>query len=543
MRMRCIASRSCAILALLTLTSCAEKTGVPDLDILMTGGLVFDGSGSEPVTVDVGVRDGIIAFVGNAQSAGVQARDVLDLDGKWLTPGFIDMHSHAELNLDYGRDAAPYLRQGITTVVLGVDGDGEANISEQLTAWELNGIGVNGLLYVGHGAIRSAVMGTENRSPPSDEMNTMKTLIRDAMREGAFGLSSGLFYVPGTYAETDELVDLMRAASAADANAIYDTHDRDLGAVYNGVGYEASVREGIRIGEESNTRVIFSHFNLQGTHNYGRADVGAELINSARSRGVDVWAAQHPYTATRSSLRAYTIPTWAAAGGHESMVARFDDKETSERIKLSGAEMLAIRGGAEKILLVDERPELNGKTLAEYAGEIELPVLDAIQEILRVSNAKVMNLDLYDYENTRRLAEEPWMMTCTDGRTPRPDQAMSHPRTFGAFPMKFRLFVQEEGNIKTEFAIRSFTGLAADFLRLPDRGYVRTGYVADLLVLDPKLYQDKASYQSPQLVAEGANHVLIGGRFAIRDGELTGELVGQAIRRPKNASVSPESGE
>jgi N-acyl-D-amino-acid deacylase len=501
------------------------------MEVLIMGGLVLDGSGGDPVRNDVAIDGDRLVFVGDAAAEGLTAAQVVDASGSWVTPGFIDMHSHAELDLDYGRDAAPYLRQGITTVVLGADGDGEPNVAQHLAAWEQQGIGVNGLLYVGHGAVRSAVMGRAARAPTADEMQAMKELVRQGMEGGAFGLSTGLFYVPGTYASTEEVIELAQVA-AEYPGAIYDTHDRDLGAAYQSVGYDASVLEGIRIGEESGTRVIFSHYNLQGAHNYGRGDVAAKYINDARDRGVDVWAAHHPYTATQSSLRSYTIPSWAAAGGDEAMVHRFDDPEQNERIVESTYEMLQIRGGAEKILLVDERPELNGKTLAQYALENEMAVHEAVQDILRVGNAKVMNLDLYDHNNTRRLAMESWMMTCTDGRTPRPDQPIAHPRTYGAFPMKFRLFAQEEKVLEATMAIRSFSGLAADFLRLADRGYVREGYKADLAVIDPKRYRDLATYTEPQLHAQGVEQLLVNGQFAIRDGHLTGYLAGAALRRP-----------
>jgi N-acyl-D-amino-acid deacylase len=279
-------------------------------------------------------------------------------------------------------------------------------------------------------------------------------------------------------------------------------------------------------------RGIFSHYNLQGAHNYGRGDVGAQLINDARARGVDVWAAQHPYTATQSNIRSYTIPDWAAAGGQDEMVARFDNPETAAQIKAATNAMLQIRGGADKILFVDPDPELNGKTLAQVSRERELEPADTVQQILRSSNKGVMNLQLYDDANTERLAQEAWMMTCTDGRTPRPDQPITHPRTYGAFPKKMRMFVFDKKLLTPEFVIRSFSGLAADFFRLPDRGYLREGYVADLIVLDPETYRDMATFESPRQYSEGVVHVLVNGQMAIRDGEATGALAGQPLTRP-----------
>ena len=518
---------------------------------LFVGGQIFDGTGDVPHVADLGVSEGKIVFIGDADTAKVTSDDTIDIAGLWIAPGFIDAHSHAQLDADYGRDALPFLYQGITTVVLGVDGKGTrsfvdqgitttelgvdrigaGDVAKRLDLWRSNGIGTNGILYIGHGTIRRAVMGTENRAPTRDEMAAMHALVRKGMDEGAFGLSTGLFYVPGTYASTEEVLALAQTAAEYE-NAIYDTHDRDLGAVYQGIGYDASVKEAIRIAEESGLRAIFSHYNLQGAHNYGRADIGAKYINEARARGVDVWAAHHPYTATHSILQSYTIPGWAAAGGQEAMVARFDDPESSAKIEAATNAMLQIRGGADKIMFVDPQPDLNGKTLAQVSRERELTPAAAVQQILRSGEKSVMNLELYDDNNTRVLAQEAWMMTCTDGQTPLPDQPITHPRTYGAFAKKMRMFVFENETLAPEFIIRSFSGLAADFFRLPDRGYLRDGYSADLVVLDPSAYRDQATYESPRQLTEGAIHVMVNGAFAIRDGDATGILAGLPLVRP-----------
>jgi N-acyl-D-amino-acid deacylase len=520
------------ILAACSPSSNQEPSDAIAVEQLFAGGLVYDGSGEKPYSADVGVSAGAIVFIGDAKGAGVIAGETIDATDLWVTPGFIDAHSHAALEPEYGRAALPFLYQGITTVVLGVDGIGTSNVADQFQLWRDNGIGVNGMVFVGHGFVRTEVMGTEDRAPTLQESQAMQALVRKGMEEGAFGLSTGLFYVPGTYASTDEVIELAKATADYEG-AIYDTHDRDLGAVYQGVGYDASVQEAIRIGEESGLRVIFSHYNLQGAHNYGRAAVGAKYINDARARGVDVWAAHHPYTATQSSLQPYTIPGWAAAGGHEEMLARFEDPELSDEITTATNAMLKIRGGADKLLFVDSRPDLNGKTLAEVADERELSPSAAVRDILQDGNASVMNLELYDNDNTRVLAQEAWMLTCTDGVMPRPDQPITHPRTYGAFAKKMRMFVFEEPVLTPEFAIRSYTGLAADFYHLPDRGYLREGYVADIAVIDPDRYRDKATYSEPRQFTEGVVHVLVNGEFALRDGEATNVLAGIPLTRTK----------
>ena len=535
MRRWCRALLAAAAVAALWI---GELRSQPAADLLLVGGLVHDGSGQPPARQDVAVAGGRISFVGDAAAAGLDAAVVVDVDGLMVTPGFIDMHSHAELTEDYGRDALPFLHQGITTVAIGVDGGGTPDIAELFAGLE-GRIGVNAFVYAGHGEIRERVIGSDDRAPTAAELNEMRALVRQAMDEGAFGLSTGLFYVPGYYATTGEVIALARVAAAFDG--IYDTHDRDLGASYRGVGYLSSIREAIRIGEEAGTRVIFSHFNAQGAANYGRAPDGARLIEEARARGVEVAAAQHVYTATQSSLAAYAIPRWASNGGREEMLERFRDPETVRRLDVETMEMLAIRGGADKLLFADPRPELNGRTLAEVAAEWELPVPATVRRILTAGNAAVMNLDLYDIENTRYLARQSWMMTCTDGRTPSPAQNVTHPRVFGAFTRKLRQFVLDERIVTMPFAIRSMTGLAADFLHLDDRGYLREGAVADIAVFDPDRIRDRATYDRPRQVSEGTVHVLVNGRFAIRDGAATGALAGRPIRRPtRTGEIAPD---
>jgi N-acyl-D-aspartate/D-glutamate deacylase len=510
-------------------TACATEEGAV-ADFLLIGGQVIDGSGSDPAQADLAVTGERISFLGDAASAGMQARDTVQVQDLVVTPGFIDMHSHAELDADHGRDARAFLHQGITTVALGVDGGGGSDVASRLEGWLRDGIGVNAFLFVGHNAARRSVIGMEDRSPSDEELVEMRSFVRKGMEEGAYGLSSGLFYLPGNYAETEEVIELNRVA-AAYSGAIYDTHDRDLGAAYPSFGYLNSIAEGIRIGEEAGTKVIFSHFNAQGAHNYGRAPEGAALIQEARERGIDVAGAHHSYTATQSNLRSYTIPGWVVAGGDTAMVRRFNDPDTLPIIDLQTREMLEIRGGAGNILFVDQRPDLNGKTLMQVADERGLSAPEAAREILRAGNAGVMNLRLYDDENTRHLAQVDWMMTCTDGRDPGPTRPITHPRAFGSFTKKLKELVIDDGLISLPFAIRSMTGLAADFLGWTDRGYLREGMVADITVLDLSKVQDMATYEAPHQYSQGTVHVFVNGVFSIRDSEVTVGLAGKPLMR------------
>jgi N-acyl-D-amino-acid deacylase len=529
------------LVSLALVPSCAGPAGETDgnrgdsgqaaesVDLLLLHGHVLDGAGNPWIAADVGIADDRIAFVGNAQAEGIHATDTVDVTGLLVTPGFWDAHSHAELETAEGKTALPFLYQGITTVVLGVDGDGESNVGEIFAGYEREGIGVNALRFVGHGSARREAMGVADREPTAAEMAQMKAYVERGMKEGAVGLSTGLFYSPGFFAKTEEVIELNRVA--ARYGGIYDTHDRDLGASYHGIGFIASMKEAIRIGEEAGTPVIFSHLNMQGAHNYGRADEAIALVEAARARGVNVMAAQHPYTATQSNLAAYAVPRWTVVGGTDSMKARFADPATARRLDVETMEMLAIRGGPEKIMIVDPAPGLNGRTLAQVAGEWQMPVPETVRRILSDHNPPVMNLDLYDIANTRLLARQEWMMTCTDGRTPHEGQDIVHPRVYGAFSRKIRSFALDDSIITLPFAVRGMTSLTATFFGIPRRGQLREGWYADIAVFDQDRMRDAATYERPHQYSEGTVHVLVNGRFAIRDGEATGILAGQPIRR------------
>ena len=520
-------SRYLGLAGMLIAAGCSEG---PGYDLILEGGTVYDGSTSTAVVADVGIIGDRIVAVGALAEANADER--VDVSGLVVAPGFIDAHSHAELSEEWGRDGRHFLTQGITTVALGLDGGGPWRVAERLQGWEEAGIGVNALTFVGHNAVRREVMGLDDRTPSPSELATMKELVRKGMEEGAFGLSTGLFYTPGTFSQTEEVIELAKVAAEWDL-AIYDTHDRDLGATYMGVGYDASVAEGIRIGEESGLRVIFSHFNPQGARNYGRAALGARMIEEARARGIEVWAAQHPYTATQSNLRSYALPRWASSGGTDAVLARFAHADTARILEVQIMESLAMRGGAEKIMIVDEEPRLNGRTLAALAQEWGITVPWTVRRVVAEhGNASVMNLDLYDIENTRYLARMPWMMTCTDGRTPAAGQDVAHPRVYGAFPRKMRLFALEGDDIDVPFAIHSFSGMAADFFGLSDRGYIEAGRVADIAVIDLDRYRDVSTMADPHHFSEGVVHVLIGGQFAVRDETPTGRAAGRALRAP-----------
>ena len=497
-------------------------------DLLLLGGQVLDGAGNPWVRKDIAITGDRISFVGNARVERISARDTLDVRGLIVTPGLWDVHSHAELGTDWGKYALPLLYQGVTSVVIGVDGGGTNEIRAEFDKLRRDGIAVNAVRYVGQGAARGAAMGVADREPNAAELTAMKAYIRKGMEEGAVGLSTGLFYSPGFFAKTEEVIELNKVA--AEFGGSYDTHDRDLGVAYNGIGYLNSIKEAIRIGEEAGTPVVFSHFNAQGVQWYGRAGEGAQLIEEARARGVNVMAGQHTYNATNSNLAAYALPRWAVVGGQAEMVKRFNDPTIRARLEKEIPESLAPRGGAAKLLFSDRRADINGRTLAQVAEAWKLSIPAAVMKVLSDGNVNVMNLELYDDNNTRLLAQKDWMMTCTDGYTPRDTTIIGHPRSYGSFTKKM-LMARDEKIISLPFAVRGMTSLSAGFYGFEKRGLIAEGYFADLAVFDLPKVRVNATYERPHQYSEGTVHVIVNGQVAFRAGKPTRVLAGRPLPR------------
>jgi N-acyl-D-amino-acid deacylase len=478
-------------------------------DILLTGGRVLDGGGNPFVRADVAIRGDRIVFVGDARAAGVEAKETVDVSGLLLTPGFWDVHSHADLDTTEGRRALPLLHQGVTTVVLG--------------------IAVNALRYVGHGPARAAAMGSSfDRAATAEEIRAMKEYVERGMEQGAIGFSTGLAYNPGFFSTTEEVVELNRVA--ARFGGVYDTHDRDMGASYHGIGFLASIEEAIDIAERGGTPLILSHLGALGPSAHGQLDEALERIEKARDRGVNVMAGQHVYTASASSFVAHALPRWVAG----SVRLHLESEESWRRLTREIPEVLAMRGGPEKIVITDGPPELTGRSLAEIARGWNLSVPAAVRRIVLESGEGVsdMNLDIYDAGDIRKLARKEWMMTCTDGLPPASPESYTHPRLYGTFSRKLRELVLEEGVITLPFAVRGMTSLPAGFFSIADRGLLKPGFHADIAVVDEKRIRDRATYDEPRRFSEGTVHVLVNGRFALRDGKPTEELAGRPIRRP-----------
>jgi N-acyl-D-aspartate/D-glutamate deacylase len=500
----------------------ARQDPVGEVDLLIRGGTVVDGTGSPSRVADVGIRGDRIAFVGDAASSEVTAARTLDATGLVVAPGFIDPHTHTAGDLSSAERHAnlDYLMQGVTTVVTGNDGSSPLNIGDTFAQWTRDGIGPNAALFIGEGSVRLKVMGMSDAKPTATELDSMRALVAKGMRDGALGLSTGLYYAPGSYASTEEVVQLAKVA--ASYGGIYDTHMRDESSYT--IGLVGAVDEAIRIGREAGIPVHISHIKALGVDVWGESDTVIALIDSARAEGVQVAACQYPYTASGTSVGASLLPRWAEAGGRDSLLARMRDSATRAKLETDMTENLRRRGGADALLITGrEDSALTGKTLAKVAAERKVSPIEAALEIVKNGDAGVasFNMKESDIEN---FMKQPWVATCSDGSS-------GHPRKYGTFPRKLREYVYEKHLLTLEQAVHASSGLTAQILRLDSRGTLAPGKFADVIVFDPATVRDQATYEEPRLLATGMRYVFVNGKLTVDQGEYTGVLPGRVVKR------------
>ena len=517
-----------AILIVTSLIGTAPPGAAAEYDLILRGGRVLDGTGNPWRGADVAIVGNRIAAIGQLDAAA--ASRVIDLDGSYLAPGFIDVHSHAgpglaTAELSHGR---PLLAQGISTIVANPDGGGPIDLVEQHQALLEHGLGPNVALMVAHGTVRRAVIGMEDRVPTDAELERMKGLVRAGMEVGALGLSSGLYYAPGNYAETEEVVAL--AKIAAELGGVYSSHIRDE-ADYS-VGLIAAVDEVIRIAREAHIVGIVTHIKALGPRVWGFSQALVHRIDTARSEGVEVYADQYPYEASGTSIVGALVPRWALVGGTDALRARLDDPTQRQQVREAMLDNLDRRGGATRLQIqrYEPDPSLEGRRLAPIATERGLEPVDLALDMLAAGDAGLVSFNM-DERDIATLMRQPWTMTSSDGGLVPLGTGVPHPRFYGTFPRKIRKYVLELGVIGLEDAVRSMTSLPASVFGLEDRGVLREGAIADLVVFDLERFQDPSSYDDPHRYATGVEHLLIGGRLAIEDGEFTGELAGRVVSR------------
>lgn len=490
-------------------------------DLLLRDGQVIDGTGSAAVRADIGIRGDRIIFIGNSQKNGVPAVRTIDVTGLVVSPGFIDPHAHVLGDLSNpGRSANEcYLMQGVTTVITGNDGQGPIQVGATLAKWESQGIGTNAALYIGQGAVRREVMGMSDSEPTAEQMSKMKSLVDRGLIEGAEGMSTGLYYAPGSYAKTEEVIELAKVAAAH--GGIYDSHLRDEDSYT--IGLQGAVREAIRIAREANIAVNISHIKALGPEVWGQSKQVIQLIKDARAAGLRVTADQYPYSASGSSVSASLVPRWAEVGGNAELLARISDPAVRPKLVGEMEQNLKRRGGPESLLIISGRDRsLIGKRLSEIAAARNERPVDAALEIIKEGGAGVasFNMQEADIEN---FMKQDFVMTGSDGSD-------GHPRKYGTFPRKLRVYVNEKKIVTLPFAIHASSALAAKTFHLTDRGLLRTGYYADVIAFDPAKVADRATYEQPDLLAAGVKYVIVSGKIAVDDGKYNGAHAGRALR-------------
>ena len=478
----------------------------------------MDGSGGDPITADLAITGDRIVYIGD--SSGWKAKQVIDARDLVVAPGFIDPHTHtlADLNSLEKHGNEPYLLQGVTTVVTGNDGSSAKDIGATIARWRTQGIGTNAALLLGQGTVRSQVLGMSDTAPDVRQLQQMKDIVARDMDKGAIGMSTGLYYSPGSFSSTDEVIALAKVV--AEKGGIYDTHMRDEGT-YN-IGVLGAVEETIRIGREAGLPVHISHIKALGKDTWGMSGKIVQVIDQARADGVKITASEYPYIASGTSVGASLLPRWAEAGGRQELLKRLDDPETAKRIAAEMERNLNRRGGADSILITRSRnPEFTGKTLAAVAKDRRETAIQSAIAIIRDGDAPVASFNMNE-DDLKRFMQQDWVMTCSDG-------SEGHPRKYGTFPRKLRKYVYDERVITLPFAIRSSTSLTASTFGFKDRGVLKEGAYADVVVFDPKTIRDVATFQQPEQLATGVKFVLVNGVLAVEQGHRTPALAGRVI--------------
>jgi len=527
-------------------------------DVLIKNGYVVDGTGNPEFKADIGIESGKVSKIGDLNLE--DGSRVIDANGLVVSPGFIDIHSHSEYSLLANSRAESKIRQGVTTEVNGNCGDSPAPIegiseeaAEEIKEYKLDidwstlgeyldrlqrrGIALNVAQLVGHGTIRAAVIGCEHRPPTSEELGKMKQLVAQAMEDGAFGMSTGLFYLPGGFATTEEVIELCKVV--ARYGGIYTSHMRG-----EGDPLIEAVAEAIEIGEKANIPVQISHHKACGIENWGKVKKTLRMMEEARSRGVDVTCDVYPYEACGAGLISL-IPNWAHEGGVDKLRERLEDPKNRERIKkemLGGlprweSSIKQSGWGRIKVIGWKEHKKFEGKTLAEVAELKNADPFDlTFNLIIEKENPELIELAMNE-EDICTVMKHPLSMIGSDGWALAPygvlGETRTHPRSYGTYPRILGKYVREDKVLTIEDAIRKMTSLPAQKLGLRDRGIIREGMWADVVVFDPKRVRDKATYEDQHRYPQGIEYVLVNGEVVVERGEHTGALAGKVLRISK----------
>ena len=514
-------------------------TGTPlaaqqaEWSLLIRNGTIVDGTGAASYRGDVAVRGDRIVALSRTPLDPARAARVVDATGLVVAPGFIDVHAHLDPLLRMP-DAKSHVTQGVTLALGAPDGSGPLPLAAYLDTAQRAGLGMNVAYLVGHNTVRRTVMGTANRAPTPDELAQMVALIRRAMGEGAFGISTGLRYVPGYYATTAEVVTLSRAA--ADSGGFYTSHLRE-----EGLGLMEGVAEAITIARDARIPVVLTHHKAVGQAMWGKSVETLRMVDAARAEGLDVMIDQYPYTATSTGI-GVLIPPWALAGGRSDLRGRLADATLRDSIVRGIVELLRTdRGGGDTRRVqfgrVSWDSTLEGKSLYDWAERRGVgPSLAAAAELVleaELNGGASMIYHVLDEGDVRRIMRHPQTMIASDGRLSLPGEGVPHPRAYGTFPRVLGHYVREERVLTLEAAVHKMTGLPAARLGLAgNRGCLAVGCAADIAVFDPARVGSPATFEDPHHYAVGIPYVIVNGTVVVDGGRFTDARPGRALRRP-----------
>jgi N-acyl-D-aspartate/D-glutamate deacylase len=494
-------------------------------DVVIRGATIYDGSGKAGFVGDVVIKGDKIVGVGRVAVAGEPR--VIDGTGLVVAPGFIDLHTHCDsgdnsVTKPVHRLNRCYLTQGVTTVITGNCGAGPSDVTGFYGTLDKNGVGTNVAHLVPHNSVRTKAMGNANRQPTGDELQKMRELVDAGMKDGAWGLSTGLIYTPGTYAKTDEIIELAKVA--VKHHGIYASHMR-----HEDTRLLEAIEETLTIGREAKIPVHISHIKASGKKAWGLSGDAVALIQKARATGMTVTADQYPYIASSTSLAATVVPTRYRDGTTQEYRARFDDPEKGPQMKK--AIEADVKGREKSIVIASfaKNRKWQGKSLGQIAEMENKPAADIAIEIEKAGGAGVVIFGMSE-EDVHVYMKQPWVATASDGSAWVPGDSVPHPRSYGTFPRKIGRYSITDGVIPLEQAIRASSGLPADIIGFTDRGYLKPGQYADVVVFDPKTFRDAATFDQPHQYATGVKYLFVNGKVVIDGGEFKEVLAGKALR-------------
>ncbi len=496
-------------------------------DLVITNARIVDGTGNPWFRGSVAIKNGRIARVGWFDVSG--AAQTIDAKGHIVAPGFIDVHAHSE-NVYDNPNAENFIRMGVTTMITGNCGGSVVDVGEFLGRLSKKPLAINLSTLIGHNSVRSEVMGLDNRAPTTEEQKKMNELVEKAMREGAVGLSTGLIYLPGTFAETGEVVELAKAASKY--GGTYASHIRN-----EGVGVFDAITEAINIGEQAKMPVEISHFKISAKSLWGQTDKTLQLVRDARSRGLSVTVDQYAYPASSTSLDA-RMPSWAIAGGRDEGRKRLADPETRVKVIADMKKSRAEAGFADYsdafVASYRENPEFNGKNIMQITKEVRGKddldsQLEQIFEMYDKGGAQMV-YQVMSEADVKSIMAEPFTMIASDSGVREFGSGVPHPRGYGNNARVLGHYVRDLKIITLEDAIRKMTSLPANTFGLRDRGQIREGFAADLVIFDDKTVSDKATFAAPHQYATGFSTIFVNGRVVFDGTKMTGTMSGQSLR-------------